>query len=146
VLESTASVESACSTPQQLQPASNTHSSTICFPLCSFQVLVQSQLDEQRVEGAMLEVRCVRFSLWMFFDMTQAVEGFLDYFDTVSDESIKQFLESFAEKELQPMRSVRKAADRAATHIFANHRWLHPAGQRADAACSLLALVFQPAL
>ena len=78
--------------------------------------------------------------------MTQAVEGFLDYFDTVSDESIKQFLESFAEKELQPMRSVRKAADRAATHIFANHRWLHPAGQRADAASSLLALVFQPAL
>ncbi len=52
----------------------------------------------------------------------QAIEGFLEHFDTVSDESIKQFLVSFAEKQLQPDLSVRKAADRVAFHVFTNCR------------------------
>ena len=52
----------------------------------------------------------------------QAVEGFIDHLDTISDDSIKQFLASFAEKELQPDISVRKATDRLAFHVFANHR------------------------
>lgn len=69
-------------------------------------VLVQSQLDEKHVESEMLK----------------AVEGFIDHLDTISDDSIKQFLASFAEKELQPDISVRKATDRLAFHVFANHR------------------------
>ena len=54
---------------------------------------------------------------------TQAMEGFIAHFDTISDESISQFLSSFAEKELQPDLSVRKATDRLAFHVFANHRY-----------------------
>ena len=46
----------------------------------------------------------------------------MDHFDSISDESIKQFLVSFAEKELQPDLSVRKAADRVAFQVFSNHR------------------------
>ncbi len=48
------------------------------------------------------------------------MEGFIEHFDSVSDESIKQFLVSFAEKQLQPDLSVRKAADRVAFHVFTN--------------------------
>ena len=58
--------------------------------------------------------------------MLQAMEGFMEHFDAISDDSIKQFLVSFAEKELQPDLSVRKAADRIALQVLANHRRVLP--------------------
>jgi hypothetical protein len=89
----------------------------------SLQVLVQSQLDEKHVESEMLKasprfIVCIVCTAYI----VQAMEGFIEHFDSISDESIRQFLVSFAEQELQPDLNVRKAADRVAFQAFANHR------------------------
>jgi hypothetical protein len=88
------------------------------------QVLVQSQLDEQLVESEMLKASFQHELMppLLYADVLQAVENFIAHFDTISDESVQQFLVSFAAKEMQPDISVRKAADRLAFHVFANHR------------------------
>jgi hypothetical protein len=84
---------------------------------------VQSQLDEKHVESEMLKastrvIVCIVDTAYI----VQAMEGFIEHFDSISDENIRQFLVSFAEQELQPDLSVRKAADRVAFQAMANHR------------------------
>ena len=84
---------------------------------------MQSQLDEKHVESEMLKasariIVCIADTAYV----VQAMEGFIEHFDSISDENIRQFLVSFAEQEMQPDLSVRKAADRVAFQALANHR------------------------